>query len=33
GCKGFGKACKYGADECCKNLVCSKKHKWCKYTL
>nr|P0CH54.1 RecName: Full=Jingzhaotoxin F7-10.36; AltName: Full=Peptide F7-10.36 [Chilobrachys guangxiensis]8FD4_A Chain A, Jingzhaotoxin F7-10.36 [Chilobrachys guangxiensis] len=23
--------CKYGADECCKGYVCSKRDGWCKY--
>nr|B3EWN2.1 RecName: Full=Beta-theraphotoxin-Hlv1a; Short=Beta-TRTX-Hlv1a; AltName: Full=Beta-theraphotoxin-Hl1a; Short=Beta-TRTX-Hl1a; AltName: Full=Haplotoxin-1 [Haplopelma lividum] len=32
-CLGFGEKCNPSNDKCCKSssLVCSQKHKWCKY--
>nr|A0A4V8GZX0.2 RecName: Full=Mu-theraphotoxin-Os1a; Short=Mu-TRTX-Os1a; AltName: Full=Cyriotoxin-1a; Short=CyrTx-1a; AltName: Full=Mu-theraphotoxin-Cs1a [Cyriopagopus schioedtei] len=32
-CKGFGKSCVPGKNECCSGLTCSNKHKWCKVLL
>nr|D2Y235.1 RecName: Full=Mu-theraphotoxin-Hhn1d; Short=Mu-TRTX-Hhn1d; AltName: Full=Hainantoxin-IV-3; Short=HNTX-IV-3; Flags: Precursor [Haplopelma hainanum]ADB56728.1 HNTX-IV-3 precursor [Haplopelma hainanum] len=34
-CLGFGKGCNPSSDQCCKssNLVCSRKHRWCKYEI